>query len=178
VRQIRDAAKSEEYGKFIISIDDKLQDSVKTAFKALKKLSSKEKKGETSSIAAFKLLYSMTVLQVYSGDADAVSMLDELEFCYTKFLGDKSSKQKDTSDASDALVEILLSFASKQSQLFRRMSEQVFGAFADQVTENGLESLISVCTCDTLDCMFHSDCVLDLGSQGELGWPARDVRPG
>ena len=85
----------------------------------------------------------MTVLQVYSGDADAVSMLDELEFCYTKFMGD-DSKTKDTSDASDALVEILLSFASKQSQLFRRMSEQVFGAFADQVTENGLESLISV----------------------------------
>ncbi|KAF3387474.1 DNA polymerase V [Penicillium rolfsii] len=143
VRQIRDGAKSQEYGKFIISIDDKLQDSVKTAFKSLKKLSSKEKKGETSSIAAFKLLYSLTVLQVYSGDADAVSMLDELEFCYTKFLGE-DSKTKDTSDASDALVEILLSFASKQSQLFRRMSEQVFGAFADQVTENGLESLISI----------------------------------
>jgi DNA polymerase phi len=162
VRQIRDGAKSQEHGKFIIDIDDKLQDSVKAAFKSLKKLSSKvchlqllpsilfsantilqEKKGETSSIAAFKLLYSLTVLQVYSGDADAVSMLDELEFCYTKFLGE-DSKTKDTSDASDALVEILLSFASKQSQLFRRMSEQVFGAFADQVTENGLESLISV----------------------------------
>ncbi|KAJ6113902.1 hypothetical protein N7523_007219 [Penicillium sp. IBT 18751x] len=144
VRQIRDGAKSGEYGKFIISIDDKLQASVKTAFKALKKLSSKEKKGEASSLSAFKLLYSMTVLQVYSGDADAVSMLDELEFCYTKFLGDESSKKEDTSDASDALVEILLSFASKQSALFRRMSEQVFGAFADQVTENGLESLISI----------------------------------
>ncbi|KAJ5102667.1 hypothetical protein N7532_003196 [Penicillium argentinense] len=147
VKQIRDASKSEEFGKFIINIDEKLQESVKTAFKSLKRLSSKEKKGETSSIAAFKLLYSMTVLQVYNGDADAVSMLDELAFCYTKFLGDEASKKKkkeDTSDASDALVEILLSFASKQSQLFRRMSEQVFGAFADQVTENGLESLISI----------------------------------
>ncbi|KAJ5101617.1 hypothetical protein NUU61_003839 [Penicillium alfredii] len=144
VRQIRDAVKSGEYGKFIIEMDDTLQNSVKTAFKSLKKLSSKEKKGETSGVAAFKLLYSMTILQVYSGDADAVSMLDELEFCYSKFLGDQDSKKGDTSDASDALVEILLSFASKQSQLFRRMSEQVFGAFADQVTENGLESLISI----------------------------------
>lgn len=88
----------------------------------------------------------MTVLQVYNGDPDAVSMLDELEFCHSKFMGEQDSKKQDTSDASDALVEILLSFASKQSQLFRRMSEQVFGAFADQVTENGLESLISVCT--------------------------------
>ncbi|KAJ5605804.1 hypothetical protein N7510_008585 [Penicillium lagena] len=143
VRQIREAVKSGEYGKFTIVMDDKLQESVKTSFKALKKLSSKEKKGETSGTAAFKLLYSMTILQVYSGDADAVSMLDELEFCYTKFMGD-DAKKRDTSDASDALVEILLSFASKQSQLFRRMSEQVFSAFADQVTENGLESLISI----------------------------------
>ncbi|KAJ5489455.1 hypothetical protein N7539_004345 [Penicillium diatomitis] len=143
VRQIRDGAKSKEYGKFIINIDDKLDESVKTAFKSLKKLSSKEKKEENPSIAAFKLLYSLTVLQVYSGDADAVSMLDELEFCYGKFMGEENNSE-DTSDASDALVEILLSFASKQSQLFRRMSEQVFGAFADQVTENGLESLISI----------------------------------
>jgi DNA polymerase phi len=93
---------------------------------------------------AFKLLYSLTVLQVYNGDADAVSMLDELEFCYSKFAG-KESKKDEASDASDALVEILLSFASKQSQLFRRMSEQVFSAFADKVTENGLDSLVSVC---------------------------------
>lgn len=87
----------------------------------------------------------MTILQVYNGDADAVSMLDELEFCYSKFLGDKKSKEE-TADASDALVEILLSFASKQSQLFRRMSEQVFSAFADKVTATGLESLTSVCS--------------------------------
>lgn len=40
VRKIRDAAKSEEFGKFIISMDDTLKDSVKGAFKALKKLSS------------------------------------------------------------------------------------------------------------------------------------------
>lgn len=40
VRKVRDAAKSEEYGKFIIAMDDTLQDSVKGAFKSLKKLSS------------------------------------------------------------------------------------------------------------------------------------------
>lgn len=145
VRKIRDAAKSEEYGKSIINIDGALSDSVKSAFKSLKKLSSQD---GNAAADAFKLLYSMTLLQVYNGDADAVSMLDELEFCYTKFLGDKKSKKKgeedETSDASDTLVEILLSFASKQSQLFRRISEQVFGAFADKVTATGLESLTSI----------------------------------
>lgn len=86
----------------------------------------------------------MTILQVYNGDADAVSMLDELDFCFSKIFGDKKSKKDETADASDALVEILLSFASKPSQLFRRMSEQVFGAFADKISENGLDSLVSI----------------------------------
>lgn len=41
VRQIRDLQKSEESGKFIIEIDEAIAESVDTAFKSLKKLSSK-----------------------------------------------------------------------------------------------------------------------------------------
>ncbi|KAL4911089.1 hypothetical protein BDW74DRAFT_164726 [Aspergillus multicolor] len=145
VRKIRDAVKFEEYGKFIISMDDTIKDAVKGAFKALKKLSSMDKKEGAAGVDAFKLLYSMTILQVYNGDADAVSMLGELDFCYNKIFADKKSKKdEETSEASDALVEILLSFASKPSQLFRRMSEQVFTAFAPNVTATGLESLTSI----------------------------------
>lgn len=91
----------------------------------------------------------MTILQVYNGDTDAVSMLDELKLCSSKLLGhhkkSKSSKSgEEQQEAADVLVEILLSFASKQSQLFRRTSEQVFGAFANHVTVSGLESLLAV----------------------------------
>lgn len=121
----------------------------------------------------------MTILQVYNGDADAVSMLDELDFCFSKIFGDKKSKKDETADASDALVEILLSFASKPSQLFRRMSEQVFGAFADKISENGLDSLVSVCALLFI-LMFigtnHKS--LDLGSERESCGSARDVRTG
>ena len=38
VRKIRDGAKSGEYGKFIIDMDETLRESVKSAFKSLKKL--------------------------------------------------------------------------------------------------------------------------------------------
>lgn len=72
-------------------------------------------------------------------------MLDELKLCYDKFISRKKSEHDNDDEASDTLVEIILSFASKQSQLFRRMSEQVFGAFASRVTATGLHSLISVC---------------------------------
>lgn len=40
IRKIRDAAKSEEYGTFVIKMDERIHDSVSRAFKSLKKLSS------------------------------------------------------------------------------------------------------------------------------------------
>jgi DNA polymerase phi len=103
-----------------------------------------EKDQKDEAAHAFTLLYSMTILQVFNGDADAVSMLNELDFCYSKLWGKKKSEKEDEFDASNALVEILLSFASKPSQLFRRIGEQVFGVFAPQITADGLQSLISV----------------------------------
>ncbi|PYH44313.1 DNA-directed DNA polymerase POL5 [Aspergillus saccharolyticus JOP 1030-1] len=160
VRKIRDSAQSEAHGKFIVNMDAMIDEAVKNAFKSLKKLASMEKQDNAASVDAFRLLYSLTILQVYNGDADAASMLEELDFCYTKIFGaaekktkkDKKKDKKTTAEdhedeetsAADALVEILLSFASKQSPLFRRMSEQVFGAFADSITENGLESLTAI----------------------------------
>lgn len=102
--------------------------------------------GEDASLQAFKLLYSMTILQVYNGDADGVSMLEELQLCSSNFLGSKKPKPGQEPEAADLLVEILLSFASKQSQLFRRTSEQVFGAFTDHITSSGLESMVAVST--------------------------------
>ncbi|OJD12938.1 hypothetical protein AJ78_06544 [Emergomyces pasteurianus Ep9510] len=146
VRKIHEQDAQGDWGKYVIEMSEGIKESVSSAFKTLKKLTHKEKRAEQKegpSIQALKLLYSMTILQVYNGDADAVSMLDELKFCYSKFLSNKSERDE-ADEASDALVEILLSFASKQSQLFRRMSEQVFGAFADQVTATGLQSLIDV----------------------------------
>lgn len=56
VKQIRDTAKSGEFGKFIIEIDEKLQESVKAAFKSLRKLSGKVR-SIYSSIAYSHTLY-------------------------------------------------------------------------------------------------------------------------
>ncbi|KAI5283976.1 DNA-directed DNA polymerase, partial [Ascosphaera aggregata] len=146
VKKIHDQHENEEWGNSLIDMDQTIQESVDSAFKTLRKLVHKEKSSNeknASSIQALKLIYSMTLLQVYSGDRDAVSMLDDLKLCYTKFIG-KKAEQEDAEEASDALVEILLSFATKGSQAFRRTSEQVFEAFAEQVTATGLQSMISI----------------------------------
>nr|KMM65379.1 DNA polymerase V [Coccidioides posadasii RMSCC 3488] len=177
VQSIRDMNENGEYGKFVIEMGEEVSGSVDSAFKILKKIQHKEKKNEAgaASIQALKLLYAMTIFQVYNGDADAVSMLDELKICYDKFVSRKKADDADTAEASDILVEILLSFASKQSQLFRRTSEQVFGAFADRVTATGLQSLIAILEAkDTLagqQEMFEND---DEGSDVEMIDPDDD----
>ncbi|KAI1933839.1 DNA-directed DNA polymerase [Ophidiomyces ophidiicola] len=147
IQDIHKLGQNGECGKFVIEMGQNISDSVDAGFRILKKMHHKEKKSsqtEIISIQAIKLLYSMTIFQIYNGDPDAVSMLDELKLCYDKFISQKSSKTEENAEASDVLVEILLSFASKQVQLFRRTSEQVFSAFAHQITATGLESLISI----------------------------------
>ncbi|KAI5293640.1 DNA-directed DNA polymerase [Ascosphaera acerosa] len=149
VKLVHDKHVSGEWGNFLIEMDSTITESVESAFKTLKKLVHKEKSVEpstttASSIQALKLLYSMTLLQVYNGDGDAVSMLDDLKLCYTKFLSSKKADREDAEEASDVMVEILLSFATKGSQAFRKTSEQVFEAFAEQVTASGLQSMISI----------------------------------
>ncbi|KAL8930771.1 MAG: hypothetical protein Q9208_000312 [Pyrenodesmia sp. 3 TL-2023] len=92
-------------------------------------------------LEAFELLYSLTILQVYNGDADAVSMLDELSSCYDTLI-----KHRQTSDqrGSEGLVEILLGLAAKPSKLFRRSVQQVFTTFTSDINHNGLRSMFEV----------------------------------
>ncbi|EFE33163.1 uncharacterized protein ARB_07915 [Trichophyton benhamiae CBS 112371] len=147
VQKIRDMEETGDSGKSIIDMSDSISESAHSAFKILKKINKKGKQedGQQDQAAQeLKLLYSLTILQVYNGDADAVSMLDELKMCYDKFLSHKKSNDEESGQASDALVEILLSFASKPSHLFRKMSEQVFGAFAEKLTPTGLQSLLAI----------------------------------
>ncbi|KAL8784603.1 MAG: hypothetical protein Q9213_003858 [Squamulea squamosa] len=96
---------------------------------------------EKITLHAFELLYSLTLLQVYNGDADAVSMLDELRGCYDLLI---ERRQVADEFGSEALIEILLSFIARPSQLFRRLAQQVFSAFTSNIRHSGLQSMIKV----------------------------------
>ncbi|MCJ1249248.1 DNA-directed DNA polymerase [Trapelia coarctata] len=93
-------------------------------------------------LRAFKLLYTMSILQVYNGDADAVSMLEELQTCYTDLVKYKSEESK--AEGSEILFEIILSFVSKPSLLFKRLAHQVFSAYTSLLNTAGLQSMIMV----------------------------------
>ena len=92
-------------------------------------------------LKAFEILYSLTILQVYNGDTDAVLVLDELKTCYDSLVKHSSAE---SDEASELLVEVLLSFVSKPSILFRKLVEQVFTIFTSDITAAGLRAMIKV----------------------------------
>jgi DNA polymerase phi len=96
------------------------------------------------------LLYSLTLLQAYNGEGDAVMMLDDLDASYKAFEASRkaSSKKKkskaSTSDGQNAFVEIVLSFSGNTRTLFRRIGEEAFSIFASEISAEGLRSLTEI----------------------------------
>ena len=86
------------------------------------------------------LLYSITMLELYNGDGDALSSLADLDLLCDKLLG-----HEDADDSfSELLVESLLALVSKPSQLLRRLAQQVFGAFTAELSLRSLQLLYDV----------------------------------
>ncbi|GIZ49002.1 hypothetical protein CKM354_001204300 [Cercospora kikuchii] len=112
--------------------------AVREAQKALAKAATKaeSKKGSKAVVAkASQLLLLLGILQVYKQEPDGAEVLKDITSHFT------SAK---TEDSSLLLIELLLSFVAKPSALFRKLAEQVFAAFASEVTADGLQSMISV----------------------------------
>lgn len=74
----------------------------------------------------FELLLSMSLLQLYSGDGEAIGVLEELKDCYeSAFAGSEDTEVK----PSVVLTDILLSFISKKSSLMKKLSTIVWEHF-------------------------------------------------
>ncbi|KAG2166871.1 hypothetical protein VTO58DRAFT_103765 [Aureobasidium pullulans] len=119
--------------------DEEIVNNLETAhktLKALKKLEQKQKESKKAPLRAFKALYALSILLVYNGEADVVPVLEDLELCYQSW--------KKSEDASVMLVEILLSFISKPSAVYRKIAQQVFEAFSSQLDAEGLQSMLDI----------------------------------
>jgi DNA polymerase phi len=125
-------------------------DSIKAIMKgARRRLDIFEKKGflgngvhgtdGNGAIDGIILLYHLALLQVYSGEPEAVTIVEDLNEYHDKLTGEDNSFM-----GSDVLVEVLLTFASKPSKFLRKISLQAFGSFAAQISQEGLQSLIRV----------------------------------
>ncbi|KAI0148211.1 DNA polymerase phi-domain-containing protein [Hypoxylon sp. NC0597] len=120
-----------------VNMSNEIKTEQERALKAMRKLLKASKKSDSKNAGAsvgLALLYAITVLQLYDGAPDAISILQDLERCSEKM------KSKE-GGSSELLVEILLSLVSRQSPMMRQISEQVFEAFTSQISPETLELL-------------------------------------
>ncbi|KAI9738759.1 MAG: DNA-directed DNA polymerase [Cirrosporium novae-zelandiae] len=125
----------ESGGKYIVEAQKTLS-RIKKAKKGYKDI-------DESVRQALMALLSLAILQVYNGEPDSLSLLEELQDVLNK-LGKKEKQASSREQASEMLVEILLGFVSKPSQLFRQLSTRVFTVFSHHITAEGLQSLFRV----------------------------------
>ena len=97
-------------------------------------------------VTSFKLLFSLTILEVYNGDADAKEMLVEIDSYYedTHNISPNSKAVPGISHGSPGLIDFILSFLAKPSQLFRRVSNVVFTSCVSSITHEGMQPMLEV----------------------------------
>ncbi|KAI1435384.1 DNA polymerase phi-domain-containing protein [Xylaria sp. CBS 124048] len=120
-----------------VAMSDEIETERKGALKAMAKLlKSSNKSDDTASSvnSGLALLYATTIIQLYNGAPDALDILRDIEACSERM------KSKE-SGAPELLVEILLALISRQSPMMRQISEQVFEAFAQQISSEALQLL-------------------------------------
>lgn len=129
-----------------VEMDEGISNAKDSAISTVKKILKRAEKAKAENKAplqALVLLYSLVVFQLYNGESEAVSILDELRLCYDKLIRHKDTEDSDV-DASEVLVELLLSFISKPSALLRKVTQHVFGAFMGDMTAGGLQLMTDV----------------------------------
>ena len=131
-----------EHPNAALNADENVRSVLKASWQILRKVHSQSSlipDVEARFYRALELLYSLTIIQVYNEEADAVGILIELNNSFNPLLHKKKPPQD-----SVTLVEILLSFIAKPSQLFRRLAQQVFTACASELDDFALQSMIKV----------------------------------
>lgn len=129
-----------------VQMDEEITKASKNALSTMSGILKKEKKAtseEKPMLQALALIYSLAIFQLYNGESEAISVLDELKLCYDKLVRHKDTEDSDM-EASEVLVQLLLSFLSKPSALLRKVSQHVFQAFIGDITSGGLKLITEV----------------------------------
>ncbi len=129
-----------------VEMDSGITEAKDRAISTMEKILKKVKKANTEDkppLQALALLYSLVIFQLLNGEPDAISIINELKLCYDKLIRGKDTEDSDA-DASEVLVELLLSFISKPSALLRKVTQHVFGAFMTDITAGGLKLMTDV----------------------------------
>ena len=136
VDNVRDFTKPSNSWELALKADSEVLQILKSAYRNIDELKLTQSTGPVHD--AFRLLFSLTTLQVFAGDADAVNILDELDTCYASAFRDSSTNEP----AFEVIIDVLLTFISQPLTLYRKIAEQVFSAITPHITEPCLHPLI------------------------------------
>lgn len=129
-----------------VKMDAKITEARDDAIAIMEKILKKIKKADPkdkASLQALALLYSLVIFQLYNGESEAVTNFDDLKIFYDKLIRHKD-KGESEEQASESLVELLLSFISKPSALLRKVAQHVFSAFMADITAEGLTLMTDI----------------------------------
>ncbi|CCG83491.1 DNA polymerase phi [Taphrina deformans PYCC 5710] len=140
--------RNKKYYELLLQPDETILALLDSAERKLEKLEKKRKRSATQDQAlAFILMYSLTMVQVYTGESDAVQVLEDLDGCYSQLFS-KTDVEDSEQDPIEVLVDLLLNFLSRESVLFRKLVDSVFAVFASKLTKPSLELLLNVLASD------------------------------
>ncbi|KAG9243849.1 DNA polymerase phi-domain-containing protein [Calycina marina] len=122
----------------------KVKDYALLTLEKILKNAKKAKAKNQPPLQALALIYGLVIFQLYNSETESVSILDELKLCYNKLVRHKESEDDADVDASEVLVELLLSLVAKPSALLRKVAQHVFQAFMADITEGGLQLMTDV----------------------------------
>ena len=153
VCNIHDREENADHPNAVLNTDENVRNVLEKAWQILDKVHNHFRlspEGKAHFLGAIELLYSLTILQVHNEEADAVGILVELNQSFEPLLHEKKrTSTQDSAQDSTTLIEILLSFIAKPSQLFRRLAQQVFTACASELDDDALQSMIEVRNSDS-----------------------------
>ncbi|SCU79661.1 LANO_0A07074g1_1 [Lachancea nothofagi CBS 11611] len=120
-------------------IDEELNEIFTDSLAELEKISKRLSKDKSNAqLRALQLLFSINILQAFSGEADSVSVLEDL-IAFSKTLYDDGENE-----SYAGFIEILLSLAAQKKALLRKSSMIIWESFVSQVSTEDLSVLLDV----------------------------------
>lgn len=116
-----------------VKLDESLETVKQHALKVLKSVSADL---QNAKLRGIEMLLSMSLLQLYSGESDAVQVIEELCDFYEK-------KDVNT-DSLVGMTEILLSLLAQRKALLKKSSLYVWQQFIEEIDEEELKVLLDV----------------------------------
>ena len=119
-------------------LDDSLLQSRQDAMEVLEDIqNTKQERDDKPVLCGIESLLSMCLLQLYSGDVDSVSVLEEL-------CGFYNSETEDDKPSMVGITEILLSLLAQKRAMLRKVSLSVWELFVTEIGAEELNVLLSV----------------------------------